>query len=528
MRDIYYIYERDEKMEKFILILLICSMISMLDILPVSAEAGKLTARPLGTTDAPFGFYEYLPEGYDADQTKTWPVVIFLHGLGERGNGTTELSDILKHGLPKEINKGKQFPFIAIAPQLSKASDLHWYHSNVVPVIDEMVEYVKDNYRVDTRRIYMTGLSMGGGGTWKYASTHPEKLAAIVPDCGAYKLSDTDSTKIKDLPVWAFHNWGDPTVYATDSVGNCDKIAGKLLGGSATDLLSNYPGTYTGPPRPGYNCDATRTASFSVEYGWRWRAGVENIPNCKLILTLFPGTAHDSWNQTYASQKMWDWLLAQSKGHVPEISEVNVDVDSKMVRINGYGNKNEGIVTVTVKKPSGELDYVGEAVCDGYGKFQVRYEMNKPENGVYSIYIGGFGNNTPITGSFQYEGAQEEGFPIEVTGCKYEKEISEGVYEDITSTGLSAGRIKATVSILNKSPDDSMNVRIICAVYNEGNNGKTLKNIVTGTREISAGTTETEMTLEINVPDALEKPVMKFYIWENMNNKPLSEAIIFE
>ena len=161
------------------------------------------------------GFYKAIPARYDST-TKKYPLIIFLHGLGELGNGTTQLDKVLVNGTPKLLkNKtfpanfvsgGKNYSFIVIAPQFKawpSAAD-----------VNAVIDYAIANLRVDVSRIYVSGLSMGGGATWTFATAYPSKAAAIVPICGAQGASTANATKIAKagLAVWAFHNTDDPTV----------------------------------------------------------------------------------------------------------------------------------------------------------------------------------------------------------------------------------------------------------------------------------------------------------------------------
>ena len=170
------------------------------------------------------GYYEYLPAGYSTPGNQAnYSVIIFLHGQGERGDGTSaQLPKVLANGPPKLINQGtfpasftvngQTFSFIVISPQ---------FISTPTPSgINDIINYVIQNYRVDINRIYLTGLSMGGGGVWNYAgynSTYANRLAAIIPVCGASSPSTYRANIIAatNLPVWATHNNGDPTVPVT-------------------------------------------------------------------------------------------------------------------------------------------------------------------------------------------------------------------------------------------------------------------------------------------------------------------------
>jgi len=163
------------------------------------------------------GFYQALPARYDST-TKKYPLLIFLHGVGELGNGTSNLSNLLYNGVPKLLNQ-KKFPpqftvgeknysFIVINPQFKA-----W----PAPAdVNSMINYAIQHYRVDTTRIYVSGLSMGGGVTWDYAIAYPNRIAAIVPICGASWPSQALCGNMAgaNLPVWAFHNDDDGTVSA--------------------------------------------------------------------------------------------------------------------------------------------------------------------------------------------------------------------------------------------------------------------------------------------------------------------------
>ena len=173
------------------------------------------------------GYLATLPYLYDST-TKSYPLLIFNHGIGELGNGSSNLASVANGGTPALIkNKkfpasftvnGKNFSFIVIAPQYKA-----WPNNNDV---DALVNYVVKNYRVDTNRIYISGLSMGGGVTWEYGAAFASKVAAIVPICGAASVSDAKAQAIvkANLPVWAFHNEDDGTVSVSNSKGWVSKI----------------------------------------------------------------------------------------------------------------------------------------------------------------------------------------------------------------------------------------------------------------------------------------------------------------
>jgi predicted esterase len=190
-----------------------------------------LTARSVVTGPNSNGFYEYLPKGYVEGSTETYPLIIALHGIDELGNGTTQLPLILDDGLPQYIIKhqfpesfssgGHNYSFIVILPQF-----MIW---PVATDVDAVVTYAEQHYRVDKNRIYLTGLSMGGGATWSYASNSTgfaSKLAAIFVVAGAQALGSGGAANIAqaNLPVFATHNSGDPEVPYTTTVDNVNLI----------------------------------------------------------------------------------------------------------------------------------------------------------------------------------------------------------------------------------------------------------------------------------------------------------------
>ena len=173
------------------------------------------------------GFYKALPARYDST-TKKYPLLVFLHGIGELGNGTTDLSKLLANAVPKLLNQGSfpaqftvngsSYSFIVINPQFKD-----W----PVPAdVNAMVDYAIAHYRVDESRIYVAGLSMGGGVAWDYAVAYPSRIAAVVPICGASWIAQDKMGTVAgaNLPVWAFHNNDDGTVPVTTTTNNVDNI----------------------------------------------------------------------------------------------------------------------------------------------------------------------------------------------------------------------------------------------------------------------------------------------------------------
>lgn len=161
------------------------------------------------------GYLEALPGGYNSASTKH-PLIIYLHSYMEMGNGSADLGKVSSHAIPKLIKEGRfpttfsvngqVFSFIVLSPQFKtwpKATD-----------VSEMIRFASSRYRVDPARIYICGISMGGGGTWLYGSDFSKAPAAIVTMAGAQSLKDQGAYNMASaaLPVWAFHNSGDTVV----------------------------------------------------------------------------------------------------------------------------------------------------------------------------------------------------------------------------------------------------------------------------------------------------------------------------
>jgi predicted peptidase len=200
----------------------------------------------------------FLPKDYDSRSAKRWPTIMFLHGSGERGSNVWRATI---HGPTKFIEKHPDFPFILITPQCPEGRK--WSDEIVLGILDA----VTAKYAVDTNRIYLTGLSMGGYGTWSLATTYPERFAAVAPICGGegnigVVLSLADKSKapaLKKLPVWAFHGGKDNVVSPEES----------------KRMIEIFK-----------------------------RAG-----NADAKLTIYPEATHNSWTETYNNPELYEWFL---------------------------------------------------------------------------------------------------------------------------------------------------------------------------------------------------------------------------
>ena len=188
------------------------------------------------------GFYEYKPTDYASRPSEKFPIIIFLHGIGERGNGTSELPNVLGQGIPKYIANGstmtfwwngKYETFLVLSPQLSRNyGDWQDFY------VDEMYKYARNNLNIDTNRVYLTGLSLGGGGVWHYASgsvANAKKFAAIAPVCGTCSVVSACNMASANLPIWAFHAQDDGvvgvgcTTSAIQNINNCNPAVKPLM-----------------------------------------------------------------------------------------------------------------------------------------------------------------------------------------------------------------------------------------------------------------------------------------------------------
>lgn len=202
----------------------------------------------------------FLPQGYAEDPARKWPLMVFLHGAGERGD---DLDLVAKHGPPKQVKEAPDFPFILVSPQCPAGK--RWSDTVVLALMDEVIA----NFRVDPARVYLTGLSMGGYGTWSLGVTHPERFAAIAPICGGgdvVKILLTEPDKVRalrSLPVWAFHGGKDPVVPVAESERMVDALK---------------------------------------------RFGAREVK-----LTVYPEAQHDSWTETYQNPELYDWFLSHRR-----------------------------------------------------------------------------------------------------------------------------------------------------------------------------------------------------------------------
>ncbi len=204
------------------------------------------------TRPAELNYLLYLPPDYDSQDE--WPLILFLHGRGERGS---DLEAVAQEGLPKRIAAGDQFPFIVVAPQCPITS----YWTEEVEALNALLDSVIAQHKVDSTRVYLTGLSMGGRGTWHLATRYPERFAAIAPICGGGGNIWMAHERLASMPTWIFHGDADPVVPVIES---------------------------------------QRMAEWQQEAG-----------NTNVRLTIYPGVDHDSWTRAYNDSELYEWFLSR-------------------------------------------------------------------------------------------------------------------------------------------------------------------------------------------------------------------------
>lgn len=226
-----------------------CTSFKQQDRLPPGQHPQSFEKEIIKTVTA--DYLLYLPEAYTTTET-SWPLILFLHGAGERGN---DLSQVELHGPPKLIaTEAKSFPFIIVSPQCPE--DSWWSGEMQTDTLNALLDEIVARYRIDEERIYVTGLSMGGYGTWHLAACYPDRFAAIAPICGGGNSDDVSD--IAHIPTWVFHGAKDEAVPIAES------------------------------ERMVY---ALRDAGSDVQF------------------TVYPDAGHDSWSVTYNNPKLYEWFL---------------------------------------------------------------------------------------------------------------------------------------------------------------------------------------------------------------------------
>ena len=219
-----------------------------------TAKFGVQSAQklPLHSQEADhINYLLYLPAGYGRDLVSQWPLILFLHGSEERGDDPVMVKE---YGIPSWLDKRDDFPFIVVSPQCP--TGLRWSPAWINSLLDE----VEAKLRVDDSRVYLTGFSMGGYGTWDTAAAYPDRFAAIAPIAGGG--NEQLAGRLKDMPIWAFHGEQDVNVPVSESI-------------SMVEAVKPY--------------------------------------SDEVKLTIYPDMTHDVWTKTYQNADLYSWFLAHSK-----------------------------------------------------------------------------------------------------------------------------------------------------------------------------------------------------------------------
>jgi len=274
--------------------------------------------KPLYTTS--YKSLLYFPKTYVDDSAPKsivkWPLILFLHGAGERGDDFTNMR--IK-GLPAVLDREMNFPFIVVSPQCDYYD--YWDSKKLLKLIEDIKKQVK----IDEDRIYGTGFSMGGFGIWRMACDYPNLFAAIIPICAGGDINKAHL--IKDLPTWAFHGRGDTIVPIT----NAFKMLNALkTAGSKEIKFTEYPAI-------------------------NWRENHEH---------------HDSWTETYDNPEIYHWLLYHKRGRA---STVQLEEDTaflhSQIEILGIAEKIrvQFVVQADIQGPNESLVVVGSVPQLGGG-----------------------------------------------------------------------------------------------------------------------------------------------------------------
>lgn len=215
---------------------------------------GKILTKKI-ISQADIKYLLYLPQSYK-EKGPQWPLIVYLHGAGERGDN---LEQIKCNGWPLLVEQSRKFGFIIAAPQCPLKLNEWW--TDYSKELKKLTDYIKTEYNVDSSRVYLTGLSMGGFETWLLAAKYPEDFAAIAPICGGGD-SQWVGKDLKTVPVWAFHGAKDDVVPLKRSQEMVDAV--NAAGGNAK-------------------------------------------------LTIYPDAKHDSWTEAYKNEELYKWFLSCKK-----------------------------------------------------------------------------------------------------------------------------------------------------------------------------------------------------------------------
>jgi Predicted peptidase len=216
--------------------------------------------RTITLDDTEHRYIAFVPPSYDP--AKKWPVIVFLNGAGECGTDGFKQAAV---GLGSAVmQNAEKWPYVILFPQ-KPTRQTRWldHDALVLGVLDKALS----EWSLDPNRVYLTGLSQGGFGTWDIGSKHPERFAALAPICGGAS-NPAALAALKDMPIRVFHGEADPTVPVERSKAAVEGV--KAAGGGAN-----------------------------------------------VTLTTYPGVGHNSWDKAYRDEGLWEWFLTHEKKAKP-------------------------------------------------------------------------------------------------------------------------------------------------------------------------------------------------------------------
>ena len=366
---------------------------------PLLSASQQIQKHTYASNGERIGFLEYKPSNYNAKAATKYPVIIFLHGIGERGNGTTELNRVKNISIPYYIDKGepmrftwngKTETFLVLSPQCPLK-----YSMWPVSYVDAMINYAEQNLNIDKKRIFLAGLSMGGGGAWKYASSslaNANRLAAIATVCAPPTLVDACNIAKSNLPLWAFHATDDKVVNVSSILNAVNRIN---------------------------SCNPRTPAKKTV-----WATGGHNVWD----------RAFD-FKHTYQNPNVFEWFLSQNR-------QAASPANSKPV---AKTNK-----TITLNKPATfQLNGAASYDVDGYVAQYSWRKVSGPEGGSISTPKSAITNVVGINkkGVYQYE--------LKVTDNKGAWAVA-GVTVNLLASAQNANTNKPPVA--NAGPDRTISL----------------------------------------------------------------------
>ncbi len=287
-------------------------------ILPLRQPALSYVATSASISGKTINYLLYKPEPYYKNPTKSYPLLLFFHGDGEKAPAAIDA--VKRNGPPKVISDGVELDFIVASPQSQGVGIVDWLSPGF---LDEFLEKMKTNNRVDINKVYVTAISGGGGGLYYLSATQAAKIAAIMPVSGVnsfWSFGTNQYCNIKDIPLWGFHNLNDGTV----TIANLNAVV--------NGVNACVPGPVVAP-----------------------------------LTTIYNASGHDAWTQTFNNPAIYPWLLGKTKpdplNRQPVVNagtDVNLTFPANTIILNGNASDPDGtIVTYEWRKMSGPDATIG-------------------------------------------------------------------------------------------------------------------------------------------------------------------------